>query len=341
MSEEGYKDTVHYEARARLSLRTWKENVIGTGEIAKAVTDAVEFNGNNLLGNPQRFGPKNQPLYKLHLSLDDPSKLVEFERRLYDLFLGDNDQRAFTNLVTLFGQRYPINAYLFFLKDRSKYMPIAPNKFDDAFKKLGVNFTTSGKCSWDNYKTYNSLLARIQLLLMEKLDGEVRLLDAHSFAYILAVQMSQANDHLQTIIDQQLADYYELPPKERDSVIKARIGQGIFREKVVANFERCAVTNCANLELLTASHMRPWKDCDAHQAVDGFNGLLLSPNLDALFDKGFITFSDEGKIVISPVLLPSDSKALGIDSSMKIHKALDPKHLHYLKYHRDHIFRAG
>lgn len=340
ISEEGYKEIVHSEARTRLSLRTWQQEMVGTGEIAKAVINAVEFNSNNLVGNTQRFGPKERPLYRLHLSLDNPLKLAEFERGFYELYFGDNAQRAFANLVTLFGKRYPINAYLHFLKDRSEYMPIAPAKFDNAFEKLGIGFITSGKCSWENYKTYNSILKRIQLLLMDKLDGEVRLLDAHSFAYILAVQMSQSHESEQSTIDRQLAEYSQLPPKDRQSVIRARNGQGIFREGVIAYFDRCAVTNCTNLELLTASHIKPWKDCDAFQALDPFNGLLLSPNIDALFDKGLITFSDEGTIVISPRLSPSDAKALGVDGSMKIYKPLNQMHLQYLRYHRAHLFKA-
>ena len=115
----------------------------------------------------------------------------------------------------------------------------------------------------------------------------------------------------------------------------------MFRHGVISYFGTCAVTGCVDLTLLIASHMLPWKECNPIQARDHYNGLLLSPNLDALFDKGLISFSDYGEIMMSPKLSPTDTKALAIDNAMKITKPLDPRHLVYLQHHRQNVFQAN
>lgn len=339
--EEGYKTQVHGQARSALNLSGWQQKDIGTGKIAKAVINAVELENNNLVTKDLRYGPKGKSLYRLHRAFEDSAQLVSFERVLYELFFSESDQVAFSSIVSLFGKRYPLVAYLFFLKDKTRYMPVAPMTFDRAFEKLGVKFTTSRRCSWNNYMTYLSLLTEVKLLLLERLEGEVALLDAHSFAYILAKQMSREAVEETSEAFLHIQEYAALKPKERDAVVASRIGQGMFRQGVINYFGTCAVTGCVDLTLLIASHMLPWKECSPIQARDHYNGLLLSPNLDALFDKGLISFSDYGEIMISPKLSPTDTKALAIDNAMKITKPLDPRHLAYLQHHRQNVFQAN
>jgi len=87
----------------------------------------------------------------------------------------------------------------------------------------------------------------------------------------------------------------ELTPTEKDALVKARRGQGKFREAVLSYWGNCAVSNCSELFLLRASHIKPWKDSTNTERLDRYNGLLLNPNLDAAFDKGLISFADDGK----------------------------------------------
>ena len=131
-----------------------------------------------------------------------------------------------------------------------------------------------------------------------------------------------------------------LSPTTRKAIIDARVGQGQFRSNVEKYWrKRCAVTGCITLKLLRASHIRPWRNSDNAQRLDAFNGLLLSPNLDALFDSGFITFNKSGSLVKSPALPSRDAAALLPAKGVKI--SLEDRHQIYLEYHRAHVFRSG
>ncbi|MBI1849632.1 MAG: hypothetical protein HYR85_04755 [Planctomycetes bacterium] len=83
------------------------------------------------------------------------------------------------------GDRYDLVAYLFFLKDWNRFMPIAPTTFDEAFRLLEIGVVTSHQCSWENYAQYNAALLEVQRALRDE-DGasDARLIDAHSFCWI-------------------------------------------------------------------------------------------------------------------------------------------------------------
>ncbi len=122
---------------------------------------------------------------------------------------------------------------------------------------------------------------------------------------------------------------------EKENLVKCRIGQGDFRDKLIKYWNGCFVTRYQNTEILIASHIKPWRESTSEERLDSFNGLLLTPNLDKLFDKGFISFDDEGKILISKSLI--NFELLGIDKNMKI--AIENKHRKYLNFHRNKIFK--
>lgn len=125
-----------------------------------------------------------------------------------------------------------------------------------------------------------------------------------------------------------------LTPTEKEAIIKARVGQGVFRQKLIEYWKGCSVTQCRTYPLLVASHIKPWKKSDNIQRLDVFNGLLLIPNIDKLFDKGYISFDMKGRMIFSDFLTVSDRKLLGVNSSMSL-KSVDDFHLPYLKYHRE------
>ncbi|QYZ80408.1 HNH endonuclease [Methanofollis formosanus] len=131
--------------------------------------------------------------------------------------------------------------------------------------------------------------------------------------------------------------YRELPETERASLVLSRIGQGVFRSDLKNYWKTCAVTGCAETELLVASHIKPWRDSDNFERLDVYNGLLLVPQIDRAFDRGYVSFDDGGKIIISRNLSDGDRKKLGIYPGMRL-RTVEKNHRPYLEYHRQKIF---
>ncbi len=89
--------------------------------------------------------------------------------------------------------------------------------------------------------------------------------------------------------------------------------------------------------LLIASHIKPWAESEPKEKLDVDNGFLMCPNHDKLFDKGYITFDDNGKIIISDKLIENDKELLNVDSRKHIELTEDNKK--YLKFHRENVFK--
>ena len=333
---EGYKDEIYEKARNNLQFWKWKKDEIGKGKIVSNVIHAIklENNENNLVD------------WRLVSKFEDKTKnnesIYEYEKAFHDFYHDlETDQNSFNNFIKYFGKNYPIIAYFFFIKDKAQYMPISPNNFDVAFGKLGVEeFKTSYQCSWNNYVQYNKLLNQIRELLIDKEIKDVSLLNAHSFVWIISdleedltkVDISD-DEKIKTI-----KKYQELKNKDKETVIKARIGQGIFRDWLIEYWGECSVTGCNKISVLIASHIKPWKDCNNQEAIDVYNGLLLTPNIDKLFDKGLISFLNNGEIIISSQLKDEDLVALGITKNMAV-RNLEDNHFKYFDYHRKRIFK--
>jgi hypothetical protein len=191
--EEGYKERLRNEARYRLDIPSWKSSDIGKGRILERVVHAIEVHEprrgikNNLVDWPNRYGHK----YRSHRAIldarsDRPARRA-LEKWFFDFFkTSKSDEKAFESFRSLVGNRYDIVAYLFFLKDWNRFMPIAPETFDEAFRLLGLNLVTSGHCSWPNYAQYNDRLMAVREALRETLGiSDARLIDAHSFCWML------------------------------------------------------------------------------------------------------------------------------------------------------------
>lgn len=127
---------------------------------------------------------------------------------------------------------------------------------------------------------------------------------------------------------------------EIERLVIQRIGQNIFRDSLIDYWQgRCCATSLAVTELLRASHIKPWASCESdEERLDVFNGLLLAPHIDALFDGGWMTFSDSGDAIFSSQLTAGALMALGIGPAMRI-DGLRGAHRQYLAFHREHIWR--
>lgn len=129
---------------------------------------------------------------------------------------------------------------------------------------------------------------------------------------------------------------------ETEALVKQRVGQGLFREMLMEYWGgRCAVTGLDVPELLRASHAKPWKESDDRERLDVYNGLLLAVHLDALFDKGLITFEADGALRRSPQLTTDALDLLVQDSGSMMVERLTDMHQPYLAYHRSYVFRSS
>jgi hypothetical protein len=122
----------------------------------------------------------------------------------------------------------------------------------------------------------------------------------------------------------------------KERLQQTRIGQDRFRHSLIQLWNgRCAVTGFSDQRLLRASHIKPWRACNNQERLDPFNGLLLTPNLDAAFDQGLITFNTQGGIEIAKNF---KAQALGITHMMSI--TLHTRHEKYFRYHRKHVYQG-
>lgn len=120
-------------------------------------------------------------------------------------------------------------------------------------------------------------------------------------------------DELDDRVEATLRADLTLDDTTRTATIQARRGQGTFRSNVEKIERSCRLTGIKNPALLIASHIMPWRSCEtATQRLDGANGLLLTPDADLLFDRGFISFEDSGDVRVSPRFAPDDLRRLGL-----------------------------
>jgi hypothetical protein len=118
----------------------------------------------------------------------------------------------------------------------------------------------------------------------------------------------------------------------KKQLVNARIGQGRFRLNTYAIEPRCRLTGVSDLDFLTASHIKPWKDCDNQERLDGSNGLMLAPHVDRLFDRGWISFEDNGDVIVAKNAIPV-FKAWGLSENKNVGEFTDAQRV-YLSYHR-------
>lgn len=190
---EGYKEDLRKEALYRLDVRSWKRRELGKGRVLSRVIDAIEINlpsrhiRNNLVDWPNRYGHKHLSHRSLLDAKSDRAMRYEFEKWFFAFFkTSKSEEKAFEEFRELAGNRYDLVAYLFFLKDWDRFMPIAPTTFDKAFRLFGSDLITSGKCSWANYARYNEHLLEVQRALCHfRGIRDARLIDAHSFCWML------------------------------------------------------------------------------------------------------------------------------------------------------------
>lgn len=126
---------------------------------------------------------------------------------------------------------------------------------------------------------------------------------------------------------------------EKKQLYKARVGQGEYRTKLLQLCPFCPITLISDDRLLIASHIKPWASSDNFEKTDPMNGFMLTPTFDRLFDRGFLSFTDDKKTILSPFLSNMTYSKLGISNNKLIPHLPTEGREEYLKYHRENIFK--
>jgi len=149
-------------------------------------------------------------------------------------------------------------------------------------------------------------------------------------------EITSWEDHL----ERQVQVARNISETERTQIVKARRGQEQFRDNVL-NIEKCCrVTGVDRPEHLVASHCKPWRDCDkAYERLDGANGLMLTPTIDHLFDRGFIAFENSGRLVIAPSANEEALNRMGVVTDHTVNVGtFSEGQKDYLEFHRENVF---
>jgi hypothetical protein len=138
--------------------------------------------------------------------------------------------------------------------------------------------------------------------------------------------------------DKKLVERTDLTRTEKHVVIKQRLAQRLFRERLKAVDCRCRLTGVCDPQHLRASHIKPWAQCDDRERQDPANGLLLAPHVDHLFDAGYLAFEEDGTVLVSRQLDAGVRKAWGLEGVKQV-SPFSAEQERYLEYHRRVVFR--
>ncbi|MBK6378113.1 MAG: HNH endonuclease [Dokdonella sp.] len=174
------------------------------------------------------------------------------------------------------------------------------------------------------------------LLLMALLGADqVRELDAIAPFHVERAPDAELLDDIRDIdVDA------SIPETQRVQLAKARVGQGLFRKRVMLIDGACRVTGVSDVRLLVASHIKPWRASNNAERVNGFNGLLLSPHIDALFDDHLITFEDDGRMHVHTSLAREVLDRWSIDPDRRV-EAFRYEQREFMSHHRSAFAARG
>ncbi len=161
------------------------------------------------------------------------------------------------------------------------------------------------------------------------------LTEVKSYYYSLEYN-SVLNDDFIDLIENNL-DENGIEGEEREVITKARVNQSVFRNRLIEKYHKCAFCPIDVPSVLIASHIKPWAMSNRKEKLDVNNGFLLCPNHDKLFDQGFISFDDDGKIMVSQEINAKNQLCMNIEDKLSIN--LTEENKKYLAYHRQFIFK--
>jgi putative restriction endonuclease len=174
--------------------------------------------------------------------------------------------------------------------------------------------------------------------------GEIKLVDCveridkpSEFMFSLQALASHATIAVSNQAEMPSFNLPMLEVTEKMVLSKGRLGQTRFRKDVIRLWGSCAVTGLQNITMLKASHIKPWNSSSNDEKLDPFNGLLLLPNFDTLFDLGLISFEDNGKMLVSRQITETERQILNVQADVRLRRVFAQNSV-YLEHHRDQLF---
>lgn len=190
--EENYKAIAFSKAQDALQYEKWTEKWITGDRILKCVHKAMNCAGNLVFPNQQIvFQNYINPEHEEH-KLDAASTLFNIYKSKGEI----EEAAAFTEAKRVFGGNYDTIAYLFFIKDQARFLPVSPGNFEKSLASVGIDYKISHRCSWKNYIGFTSIVKEVQTVMQDILpDVDIRLIDAHSFLWVIN-ESKRRNDFL-------------------------------------------------------------------------------------------------------------------------------------------------
>lgn len=146
----------------------------------------------------------------------------------------------------------------------------------------------------------------------------------------------------QPSIDSSSNKHTKKEPKIKLEISNARIGQGKYREQLLEQCHFCPFTMISDERLLIASHIKPWTASTDQEKIDPYNGYILSPLYDKLFDRGFITFTEKRHVILSDFISQYTWKKINLKNDTFIKSLpMDDKRIEYLKFHHESVFKGS
>jgi hypothetical protein len=230
------------------------------------------------------------------------------------------------------GENWPDAGWLVSVEWTLLHIPISPKASMDQIRPyLPTKYSPLRENGNGNESCY---LARISSDLGSLIVGLTKLANAPSIKVIEDLEQ-QTEENL----EQEKIENADIPETEKEMLVRSRRGQGVFRQKTLAIESCCRLTKVKDENFLIASHIKPWKNSSNQERLDGNNGLMLAPHVDKLFDRGWISFMDDGELLVvesaKAVLL-----AWGLNPNANV-GSFNAEQRVYLKHHRAAVFKEN
>lgn len=183
---------------------------------------------------------------------------------------------------------------------------------------------------------------RLALALAHLIDGQTVALVSSNYVSDLSETSFTVEHHIEVWedkIETNILGAANITSTEKETLIMARRGQGRFRELLLNREPRCRITGVDKPEHLIASHIKPWRSASNEERLDPENGFMLTPTVDHLFDKGFISFENDGSILLADVANRDAMERMGVVSENAPTNAgqFRDTQKHYLEWHRESV----